>query len=73
MHLLALHRIARSGDGLTRELQRVLSAREAESADTRNVPLRRFNPYIPDVAGEFPQRTKSEDNLRTRSANHNHG
>ncbi|MCO5083837.1 MAG: hypothetical protein M9955_19540 [Rhizobiaceae bacterium] len=64
MHLLALHRIARSGDGLTPELQRLLSAREAQSADTRIVPLRRFNPYIPDIAGGFPQQKLSEDDPR---------
>lgn len=55
MHLLALHTIARSGDGLAPELQRLLSAREAQSADTCIVPLRSFNPAIPDVAGGFPQ------------------
>jgi hypothetical protein len=61
MLLLALHRIARPGDGLAPELQRLLSAREAESTDTRIVPLRRFNPAIPDVAGGFPHRTTTED------------
>ncbi|MEQ1954956.1 hypothetical protein [Mesorhizobium sp. CN2-181] len=66
MHLLALHRIARSGDGLASELQRLLSAREAQSADTRIVQLRRFNPAIPDVAGGFPQQTLSGDDPRSR-------
>ncbi len=66
MHLLALHRIARSGDGLTPELQRLLSAREAQSTDTSIVPLRRFNPAIPEVAGGFPQRMTVEDEPRSR-------
>jgi hypothetical protein len=66
MHLLALHKIARSGDGLAPELQRLLSAVEAESTDTSIVQLRRFNPAIPDVAGGFPQKTTSEENPRIR-------
>jgi hypothetical protein len=66
MHLLALHTIARSGDGLAPELQRLLSAREAQSADTSIVQLRRFNPAIPDVAGGFPQNTASKDDPRSR-------
>jgi len=68
MHLLALHRIARSGDGLAPELRRLLSAREAQAAGARIVPLSRFNPAIPDVAGGFSQRTASGDHLRLRES-----
>ena len=66
MRLLAPHTIARHGDGLARELQRLLSAREAQSADPRIVPLRQFNPAIPDVAAGFPQNTAFKDDPRRR-------
>lgn len=68
MHLLALHKIARSGDGLAPELQRLLAAREAQSTETRIVPLRHFNPAIPDVAGGFQRNTASEDDRRWRES-----
>lgn len=60
MHLLALHRIARCGDGLAPELRRLLSVREGQSVDTRIAPLRRFNPAVPDVAGGLSQQTSFE-------------
>jgi len=66
MHLLALHRIARSGDGLAPELQRLLSARESQFTDPQILPLGRFHPAIPDVAGGFPQQTLSEDDPLSR-------
>jgi hypothetical protein len=63
MHLMALHQIARSGDGLAPELLRLFAAREAQAADTRLVSLRNFNPAIPDVAGAYPDRPERNDIL----------
>jgi hypothetical protein len=63
MHLLALHKIARSGDGLAPELQRLLSAVETQSTNIRVVPLRRFNPAIPEIAGAYRDRPEPHDVL----------
>jgi hypothetical protein len=68
MHLLALHTIARPGDGLAPELQRLLSGRAAQSIDTRIVQLRRFNPAIADVAGEFQQQSAPGNDPRLRES-----
>ena len=64
MHLLARHTIARTGDGPAPELLRLLSVHEAQTADKRLVPLRRFNPAIPEIAGTFPDRREPQDILR---------
>jgi hypothetical protein len=58
MHMLALHRIARCGDGLAPELIQLLSARKVQTADAHIVPLRRFNRSIPDVAGALPTKRR---------------
>jgi hypothetical protein len=64
MHLLVLHRIARPGEGLAPGPLHLLSAREDQAAGTRIVPLRHFNPAVPDIAGAFPDRPEPHDFLR---------
>ena len=57
MQLLALHAIARHGDGLAPELQRLLAQRNAMATHPKIVELRSFDAAIPQVAGEPPGRT----------------
>jgi len=48
-------------------------AREALSARTSIVPLRRFNPAIPDVAGGFPQIRHPKTSRACARPNQDHG
>lgn len=52
MHLLALNRIARGGDGLAPEFLTLLARRDAIATDPKIVHLRSFNLALPDVAGD---------------------
>jgi hypothetical protein len=54
MLLLNLHHVAREGDGLAPELLKLLAHRSAIGGDPNIVPLRDFNPGIPNAAGHPP-------------------